>query len=88
MPASKALLSYASAWTLGRVPAKQVDYLLIDQDEQAALDESEVALRQTNSVIKAAMAQIVALNAAGLKPEDFSNLWQALSLTAIALRVK
>ena len=86
--AAGALLAFNNAWTFGRMPAEQADYRLIDVQELTALDESEAALRQTESVIKAALDQIVKLNASGFKPEDVANLWQALGITAIAVRVK
>jgi tetratricopeptide (TPR) repeat protein len=85
--ASSAALSFAAAFTAGRIPAEQSDYLLIDQIELAALDESEAALLQTEGVIKAAITQIVALNASGIKPEDLAAISQALSLPVIAARV-
>ncbi|XLZ71296.1 hypothetical protein ABT364_04840 [Massilia sp. SR12] len=86
--AAKALLSFSAAWTAGRVPVEQGEYLLVDQMELAALDESEAALVQTEGVVKAAMAQIVALHASGVKPEDIAALVQAISLPVIAARVK
>ncbi|WP_374586485.1 hypothetical protein [Pseudoduganella sp.] len=88
MHAAKALLSFSAAWTAGRVPTEQGDYLLLDQLELAALDESEAALLQTEAAVKAAMVQIVALHAGGIKPEDIAALAQALSLPVIAARVK
>ncbi|KAB0331042.1 hypothetical protein LSO07_04595 [Janthinobacterium sp. PLB04] len=86
--ASSAALSFAAAITAGRIPAEQSEYLIIDQVELAALDESEAALLQTEGVIKAAITQIVALNASGIKLEDLAALSQALSLPIIAARVK
>lgn len=86
--AAKALLSFSGAWTAGRVPMEQGEYLLIDQVELAALDASEAALLQTEGAVKAAMAQIVALHASGIKPEDIAALAQAISLPVIAARVK
>lgn len=88
MLAAKALLSFSGAWTAGRVPLEQGEYLLVDQMELAALDESEAALAQTEGVVNAAMAQIVALHASGIKPEDIAALVQAISLPVIAARVK
>lgn len=88
MHAAKALLSFSGAWTAGRVPVEQGEYLLVDQVELAALDESEAALVQTEGAVKAAMAQIVALHASGIKPEDIAALAQAISLPVIAARVK
>jgi len=84
---ASALRSFALSWTLGRLPAEQVDYRIIDLNEMAALDESQTALQQTDATVKAALAQVVKLHEAGLKPEQISNLWQALGLTAIAVRV-
>lgn len=86
--ASRALLAFAASWTAGRLPATQADYRLIEQDELAALDESEAALQQSESVLKAIFAQIAKLNAAGIKPEDIAGLWQAAAATVIAIRVK
>ena len=86
--ASKALLSFAAAWTAGRVPVEQGDYLLIDQTELAALDASEAALTQTEGVVRTAVTQIAALHASGIKPEHLAALVQAISLPAIAVRVK
>lgn len=86
--ASRALLAFAASWTAGRLPATQADYRLIEQDELAALDESEAALQQSESVLKTIFAQIAKLNAAGIKPEDIAGLWQAAAATVIAIRVK
>ena len=86
--AASALLAFTSAWTLGRMPYEQTDYRLIDQDELTALDESESALRQSEGVIRLALDQVAKLNASGIKPEEIANLWQALGITAIAVRIK
>lgn len=85
---ASALRAYATAWTLGRLPAEHIDYRLIDQNELAALDESQTALQQSDAVVKAALEQVASLHAAGLKPDQIANLWQALGLTAIAVGVK
>lgn len=86
--ATKALLAFTNAWTLGKLPQELVDYRLIDQQETAALDESEAAIQQTDTVVKAALEQINKLYASGLKPDQISALVQALGLSAIAVRVK
>ncbi|WP_164091601.1 hypothetical protein [Comamonas thiooxydans] len=82
------LLAFNNAWTLGRMPAELADYRQIDVQEQIALDESEAGLMQTQTVLRASLDQIVKLNAAGIKPEEVAALWQALGITAIAIRVK
>ena len=88
MRATKALLAFANSWTLGKLSQELVDYHLIDQQETAALDESEAALQQTDTVVKAALEQLNKLYASGLKPEQISALIQTLGLSAIAVRVK
>ncbi len=85
---ASALRSFATSWTLGRLPAEHIDYRLIDQNELAALDESRTALQQSDAVVKTALEQVASLHAAGLKPDQIANLWQALGLTAIAVGVK
>lgn len=85
---SKALVAFSAAWTAGRIPVEQDDYRLIDLGEQAALEESATALAQTDAVIRTALGQIAALHASGIKPEDIAALAQALSLPAIAARLK
>ncbi|TXG99893.1 MAG: hypothetical protein E6R08_00230 [Nevskiaceae bacterium] len=84
--AGGALLAFNNAWTLGRMPAEQADYRQIDVQEQIALDESEAGLKQTQTVLRASLDQIVKLNAAGIKPENVAALWQALGITAIAVK--
>lgn len=86
--ASEALIQFSLAWTLGRTAAEQTDYLVIDQHELAVLDESETALKQTDAVYTAALDEVARRNAGGLKAEDISSFWQALGVTAIAIRVK
>lgn len=85
---ARALRAFATSWTAGRMPAEKVSYQLIDLDETAALDESQIALQQTDAAVKAALVQLAKLHAAGVRPEQISNFWQAAGLTAIALRVK
>lgn len=85
---SKALVAFSAAWTAGRIPVEQDDYRLMDLAEQAALEESATALAQTDAVIRTALGQIAALHASGIKPEDIAALAQALSLPAIAVRLK
>lgn len=86
--AGGALLAFNNAWTLGRMPAEQAAYREIDVQEQMALDDSEAGLMQSQTVLRSSLDQIVKLHAAGIKPEDVAALWQALGITAIAVRVK
>lgn len=86
--AARALMAFTASWTLGRAPAEQASYMLIDQDELAALDESETALRQSEAVLRVAFDEVAKRHAAGIKTEDIASLWQALGITAIAVRVK
>lgn len=86
--AGGALIAFNNAWTLGRMPAELAYYREIDVHEQLALDDSAGNLTQTQTVLRASLDQIVKLNAAGIKPEDIAALWQALGITAIAVRVK
>lgn len=86
--AARALMAFTASWTLGRTPAEQASYRLIDQDELAALDESETALRQSEAVLRVAFDEVAKRHAAGIKAEDIASLWQALGITAIAVRVK
>jgi len=88
LTASRALLAFSAGWTGGRVQAEQDKYRLIDLNEQASLEESAVALAQTDAVIKTAVGQIAAVHANGIRPEHLAALAQALSLPAIAIRVK
>lgn len=86
--AGGALFAFNNAWTLGRMPAELADYRWIDVHEQLALDESVGNLTQTQTILRASLDQIVKLNAAGIKPEEIAALWQALGITAIAVRIK
>jgi hypothetical protein len=85
---AQALTAYVNAVTFGMAEQEQIDFQLIAQGHQAALDESETALAQTDNLIRVPVAQLAKAYAGGLKPEELANLVNALGLGAIAARVR
>jgi hypothetical protein len=85
---AQALSDYVNATTLGRVEQELIDYQLIAQGHEAALDESETALAQTDNLMRVPASQLAKAYGSGVRPEDISNLVNALGLGAIAVRVK
>ena len=85
---AQALSDFSHSMTLGRAEQELIDYQLIAQGHEAVLDDSEVALVQTENLILTPVTQISKVYASGFKPEDLSNIINALGLSAIALSVK
>lgn len=85
---AKALSGYANAMTFGKTEQELIDYQLIEQGHDAALDDSETAFAQTDNLIHIPVDQLAKIYAGGIKSDDLSNLIHALGLTAIAVRVK
>lgn len=85
---ARAMVAYVNAWTLGRLQTELIDYQLIAQIEDAALDESESGIAQTEAVVRIATEQVAKLYAGGIKPEEITNLIQAFGFSAIAINVK
>jgi hypothetical protein len=81
------LLAYADSFSLGRLPQEEVDYLLIGLTHEAALDGSATAVAQWENLIRVPLAQLVALHASGITPEQISNLIQAAGFTAVGIGV-
>jgi hypothetical protein len=88
---AEALLAYANAWTVGRVAQEEIDYMLIGQAHEGALDASAAALAQWENLIRVPLAQLVALHSAGITSDDISriigHLITAAGLTAVAVGV-
>lgn len=88
---AEALLAYANAWTVGRVTQEELDYILIGQAHEGALDASAAALAQWENLIRVPLAQLVALHGAGVTSDDISriigHLITAAGLTAVAIGV-
>lgn len=86
-----ALLSYANAWTLGRLAQEEIDYRLIGLAHESALDASAAALAQWENLIRVPLAQLVALHSAGVTSEDISrivgHIITAAGLTAVGIGV-
>jgi hypothetical protein len=85
---ARGLAAYLNAATFGRSQQELIDYQLIEQGHDAALDDSEIALAQTDGLIRPSLDLIATTYASGIKAEDLSNLINALGLSAIAVRVK
>ncbi len=85
---AQALSDFANSMTLGQAEQELIDYQLIAQGHEAALDDSEVALVQTETLILTPVTQISKIYASGFKPEDLSNIINAIGLSAIAISVK
>ncbi len=85
---AEALSAFINSMTIGRAEQELIDYQLIAQGHEAVLDDSEVALAQTENLILTPVIQISKIYASGFKAEDLSNLINALGFSAIAIRVK
>jgi|GEM_PF-4221083 len=85
---STAVLSYAAAWTLGRIPAEKVQWTLINLDYERALDASESALMQWNNLIAVPLDALVANYGSGIKPDAIGKAISGIELGAIALGVQ
>lgn len=88
---AEALLAYANAWTVGRVAQEEIDYMLIGQAHEGALDASAAALAQWENLIRVPLAQLVALHSAGVTSDDISriigHIITAAGLTAVGIGV-
>jgi hypothetical protein len=88
---AEALLAYANAWTVGRVTQEEIDYMLIGQAHEGALDASAAALAQWENLIRVPLAQLVALHSAGVTSDDISriigHIITAAGLTAVGVGV-
>jgi hypothetical protein len=82
------LISVLNAMTFGEAQQELIDYQLIAQGHDAALDSSEVAINQADSLIRLPMAQLSKAYGDGITPQQLGNLINALGLGAIAVRVK
>jgi hypothetical protein len=85
---AQVLSNYVNAMTFGKAEQELIDYQLIAQGHEAALDNSETALAQTDNLMRVPAAQLAKAYGGGLRPEEISNLVNALGLGAIAVRVK
>jgi hypothetical protein len=85
---AQALSDYVNAATFGKTEQELIDYQLIAQGHEAALDESETALAQTDNLMRVPASQLAKAYGGGLKSDEISNLVNALGLGAIAARVK
>lgn len=88
---AEALLAYANAWTVARVTQEEIDYMLIGQAHEGALDASATALAQWQNLIRVPLAQLVALHSAGVTSDDISriigHIITAAGLTAVGIGV-
>lgn len=83
-----ALASVSTAWTLGRLENERLEYKVIGQAYEAALDDSEIAIMQADALLRIPIEQVAKAYASGIRPEDLGNLIHALGFSAIAVRVK
>jgi hypothetical protein len=81
------LISVLNAMTFGEAQQELIDYQLIAQGHDAALDSSEVAINQVDSLIRLPMTQLSKAYGSGITPQQLGNLINALGLGAIAVRV-
>lgn len=83
----RALLDHVNSWIVGRLPQEEIDYVLISQFHQAALDDSEVALMQWQNLVGVPLSQLVVYHSSGIKPEDIANFVNVIGLGGIAVGV-
>lgn len=81
------LISVLNAMTFGEAQQELIDYQLIAQGHDAALDSSEVAINQVESMIQVPMTQLSKAYGSGITPQQLGNLINALGLGAIAVGV-
>jgi hypothetical protein len=85
---AQGLSGYVNAVTFGKTEQELIDYQIIELGHDAALDDSETAIAQTDTSIRVPIESLAKIYSEGIKPEDLSNLIHALGLSAIAVRVK
>ncbi|MGJ7538577.1 hypothetical protein [Variovorax sp. ZT5P30] len=85
---ARALAGYMNAATFGQTQQELLDYQLIALGHEIALDDSEVAFGQADSLIRLPVNQLSKAYGSGIKPEEIGNLVNAIGLGAIAVRVK
>lgn len=85
---AQGLSGFVNAMTFGKTEQELIDYQMIELGHDAALDDSETALVQTDNLIRVPLEQLAKIYSDGFKPEDLSNVIHALGLSAIAVRVK
>ena len=83
----EALAKYAEAWTVSRIPMKEIEWKLIALAHDRALDQSEAALAQWEALVRTPLEAVVASAGSGLKPEDVARLLHAIELGALAAGV-
>lgn len=81
------LISVLNAMTFGEAQQEQLDYQLIALGHDAALDSSEVAINQVDTLIRLPMTQLSKAYGSGITPQQLGNLINALGLGAIAVGV-
>jgi hypothetical protein len=81
------LISVLNAITFGEAQQELIDYQLIAQGHDAALDSSEVAINQVDTLIRLPITQLVKAYGSGVTPQQLGNLINALGLGAIAVGV-
>jgi hypothetical protein len=84
---SRALILYGDSWTVCRTKEEELDYRLIANQHDAAIDATEAAYLQWNNCIGVPLAQLEAYHASGIKPEDIANLIQAAGFAAVGVGV-
>lgn len=81
------LINILNAITFGQAQQELIYYQLIAQSHDAALDSSEVAITQVDTLIRLPLAQLVKAYGSGITPQQLGNLINALGLGAIAIGV-
>ena len=85
---ARVLASVSNARTLGRAEHEKLEYMLLAQAYEAALDDSETAIAQVDSLIRIPLEQLAKAYGSGIRAEELSNVINALGLSAIAVRVR
>lgn len=81
------LISVLNAMTFGEAQQELIDYQLIAQGHDAALDSSEAAINQVDTLIRLPLTQLVRAYGSGFTPQQVGSLINALGLGAIAVGV-
>lgn len=84
---TSALIAYANAWTLGRIPASKIDWAVVQLHHDMSLDQSVSALAQWQNLIGVPLAALVKSYETGVKAEDIGRTLNAAGLGWIGLGV-
>ncbi|MDQ5871162.1 MAG: hypothetical protein M3547_03045 [Acidobacteriota bacterium] len=84
----QSVAEYADSFSIDAVAAAEADYRLVSVEYEIALDRSEDAVRQWQTLIAVPIDRLIAYHSAGIKPAEVAAIvTQALGLGAIAVGV-